>query len=1227
MDKYSKSSIVVKSKYGIIIRGSNLLTNYLLLILINFIMKKLLSTLLIVAFIVTGLIFSVKATYAQMEASEPNLIKFTPEQLTELNNLPSVEIRNVSLSKSVYAPGEKVSGSLVLKNDRAYNLPDLKYKISLVGNYLANGLAGTNYDSQFFGPVFLKASEIKDLNFSYLLPSNVAGKGLGIQIQFYTGAGSPLAWRDQLIEVTGVSSVLKVAEAYLAIGEQKYNLQVGPTLSLTKKGTLYIKVENPFATAQVLTPDIKIYDRTVSGKLLESIKLASTTVTAKSSKVFSWEISYLTKPGVYEVSVDFLNKENVKTVPTILARYIVSGAVATIQQVSIDKNILAKKENFAVKITYSGQPMDIDLALASSSVSQVRENILNLTVTVSNEDAKVISTYVNKVDFNKGTTVNIPLVASAPAQKIFLDIKVTDNSGNIIASYLNEVTGNAVVKETAPDNNILYLVGFLFAIILIIVGIFYRKNKGLKAVVIFLAIFFSYSLLAMNSASANSVHWESSWSWNNLYNTQFSLSAPNTLSPGQTFDVGGSITTVTCGNSFQGVLIKRSALVSDSNTVPTVLSNDIQGPSRTTSDAYSVITDQVSLGTFTAPTTPGDYYITLKVTVMWSGGYAAAISEGYIKFTVIAPPSAPTISATTSASCGGNIRLSWPAVIGATSYRVFKNGVALGNVADTSYEPFALVSDLFKVQTYSSVTGLYSVFSNSVSATPSVFCPFTVTATTSPLCGGKVLLNWNSVTNATSYEVHKKNGAGVISDVVTLSSTSHTTNAVTGDSFAVRPIITGVTEANLPFSSFITATPSDLCGECTVDKTLARPGEIVTFTVKHLKEAHRHFWNRYFNNVYLDRFAGSQIIDDYEVFDTTFSTTTETEVVFRVVVSPGPTYTCPTVTISNYASLSATCSAYPVSVVTNQIVNWTTEIDGGNGTYTYAWVGDEFVNGKTMASVSGAYSTSTPSIKHATTTITSGADTVTVGCSNMVTVSGASAIGVCSATVNQCDLGNPANFHTDDITDNNHWDCGGVNGGATTTCSQAPLIDSQDGACGPAATFYSSSDTSYSGALCSHGTANPSSPLFPAIGGSVSWICVDPSNSPTCTASRGTDINITTLSSSCKLIRTDTNGPIVANVTPTSWQASSTPSCPQCTKTWTINNSRFGTTTINNSRLTDFGYILSSYFFGSTGYMTMQVKIEDPGFVVDTCITNPTVGEATSTTVYVGSNLEDASEH
>ncbi len=669
-------------------------------------------------------IFSTGTVLAQTGIDNQSLTESTPEQLAEMNNLPSVEISDISIPKNVYKTGETITGTFTLSNDRNYNLPDLKYQISLVGDYNMNGLAGVVYDSKFFGPVFLKATEMKEISFSYSLPSSVAGSGLGIQIQTYTATGILLSWSDIPIRITGETSILKVLEAYLSVGEVKHGLQAGPTLSRNKNGILNVRIQNTFNKEQVIQPEVRIYDRTVSGALIKTLKLETFTVLANGAKDFQWEVSYLDKAGVYEVAIDFFNNTTtVKAVPTILARYIVGGSIAVIQQASVNKETLTAGDAFNVNIIYTGVPADISQGLTAV------ENLLNLSIIATNEDSKTISKYSGKLDFNKGSVIEIPLIAEVSAKEILLNVKVTDGDGKVITAYVNEMTGN-----TTPKSNWSILYIFIAIIIMIVAGIFYKRNKIVSKVMIFGAIFATYSLLSLNSASANSVVWTSKSSYNNLGNTVMTISSPNSaLLPGEHFRINSSISTIACANSYQVVEINRTPISTATGTTNYLPVFKKSNAVYNGGGEVGWYTNQISLGAdnlaggadFIAPTTPGDYYINLQVNVRWvsNDGGIAATSKGYIKFTVI--PS-PVVTAVTSANCGGKVNLNWNAITGASNYKVYKNGstVPLIMVYSPSYTTTATLSDTFKVKAFfpTGETG----YSNSVSATPSIACALPV---------------------------------------------------------------------------------------------------------------------------------------------------------------------------------------------------------------------------------------------------------------------------------------------------------------------------------------------------------------------------------------------------------------------------------------------------------------------------------------------------------------------
>jgi hypothetical protein len=81
-------------------------------------------------------------------------------------------------------------------------------------------------------------------------------------------------------------------------------------------------------------------------------------------------------------------------------------------------------------------------------------------------------------------------------------------------------------------------------------------------------------------------------------------------------------------------------------------------------------------------------------------------------------------------------------------------------------------------------------------------------------------------------------------------------------------------------------------------------------------------------------------------------------------------------------TLIVSCSANPGSVLVGGSINWTSNISGGNGTYTRSWTGTDGLSGS-ASTVSKTYSSA--GIKNASISVTSGTQTVTAHCPATVT--------------------------------------------------------------------------------------------------------------------------------------------------------------------------------------------------------------------------------------------------
>lgn len=101
------------------------------------------------------------------------------------------------------------------------------------------------------------------------------------------------------------------------------------------------------------------------------------------------------------------------------------------------------------------------------------------------------------------------------------------------------------------------------------------------------------------------------------------------------------------------------------------------------------------------------------------------------------------------------------------------------------------------------------------------------------------------------------------------------------------------------------------------------------------------------------------------------------------------------------STLSVACTAIPLSAKTNEEVLWYSSVTGGAGNYQYFWSGTDGLSAR-ASTVRKAYHA--PGEKFATITVTSGAQSVTVGCNSAVTIQTPALAGQTAATAAQPEL-------------------------------------------------------------------------------------------------------------------------------------------------------------------------------------------------------------------------------
>ncbi|MFZ3020291.1 MAG: hypothetical protein WA051_02110 [Minisyncoccia bacterium] len=188
------------------------------------------------------------------------------------------------------------------------------------------------------------------------------------------------------------------------------------------------------------------------------------------------------------------------------------------------------------------------------------------------------------------------------------------------------------------------------------------------------------------------------------------------------------------------------------------------------------------------------------------------------------PLATPVISAVPISQCGGYAGISWASVLGATSYKVFRDGVQVGTTANLSYTDsglnFGPTYTYFVIATDGTNDSLAS---NSVGIMATQVCssgggggggpvtpsaPTNVIATTSAQCGGQITLTWSPVSNALSYKIFRDGTQ--VGTVASTSSTITDSDLVPGSTHSYY-VVASNTQGDSPQSSTSTATSSSAC--------------------------------------------------------------------------------------------------------------------------------------------------------------------------------------------------------------------------------------------------------------------------------------------------------------------------------------------------------------------------------------------------------------------------------
>lgn len=570
-----------------------------------------------------------------------------------------IYVTDLTLNKDTYASGETVTGSFVLSNPHPeMNVPDVMYKISLGGEYAAPDIPRVYYDTKTFGPVFMHVGEQNKLvTFEYKLPATFSGTDLGIHVRAVLKSGQPLGWANKPIKVTGGMSTLTIDTANVVVDGKIFSTKAGPMIYKDKSATLDVIVSNKSKESLDLTPRVKVYDRSNTGALLKTYDENDVVLRVGAQQKLSYTINTLDyKPGVYLGELTFVDDKDIARSIPVSFRYIVAGDIATIIGMTSDTTTATKGEVINLTLNYAGTPYDIttgDLPV---------DSVLDIDMKVFNEQDRLVAMYAGKMNFNEGTSKTFAIKSMADAKALRANVVIKKDE-TIVDTYSTNLSPDYdALRASAPHESVSYLeklgswkivVPVLIFILLIIGFILLRKkmlNGRMSVFIVGLIVTGGIVMCAVpheTYAFTYTLQQQHREVWNYLWENENPTTAPNTrgyhpfpalipwyhvkthdsditytpiitvnsptnnqtMNPGQSFYVTGTLVAAACLNTPQDMMIK----ITFQNTTRT---QNFYEVNEVVNDQHAHGNSEVvdySIGPFTAPTASGSYNISIHV--------------------------------------------------------------------------------------------------------------------------------------------------------------------------------------------------------------------------------------------------------------------------------------------------------------------------------------------------------------------------------------------------------------------------------------------------------------------------------------------------------------------------------------------------------------------------------------------------------------------------------------
>jgi hypothetical protein len=568
---------------------------------------------------------------------------------TNKDNPTSLHIADIVTDKEAYNAGDVVNGSFTLENHSQFAVTGLMFQLLIGADYLeiAPDLRSATKILDFSprqGNISIPKGKSVNVPFKYTIPAFVGGNELAVHFDIYTQSGQLITWADSKyfsIKKGAAGIVINSAAVVLSNGET-FGLGEGPTIYENKDpktASLSLSVTNPNDTSVAITPQINLYKQS---DMLEIQNGKGTPFDLKAKETRQVSIPLLTasyKPGVYLTDIILKDSNDRQLGSFVEARYIIGGSIATVQNISVDKEILGDNEIFVLDALLTGTAPDMSEIRKGRPSSSDSDKKGTVTVNIYNEKNELVTSINDTFLISGNTVLKRYIKSSAPAQALRASVMVYNDLGELILDYKKNLSADYDNKAAESTKKHTSLFSKLFSVILLliiglIVLIMMKKSKasGVGMTVLFMLV------SAMTLFSPTNVHAADSLAITlspaSPYNWQV-------VNPGQAFYATGSVWYTACTNAASNIRVNVSSSWGETHRLGVI---DTAGGLGLRDHGFYPHNTTFAAGPFYAPTTPGSYWLLyqgINTDTVYGG---QVVDNRWISIVVPEPPVPPVLT-------------------------------------------------------------------------------------------------------------------------------------------------------------------------------------------------------------------------------------------------------------------------------------------------------------------------------------------------------------------------------------------------------------------------------------------------------------------------------------------------------------------------------------------------------------------------------------------------------